>query len=492
MQRSLSIIVLACLAAGCTLGPDYKRPEVDLPSSWQSRAAAPAPAAAPASAPVPGGGIELLDTAWWSAFGDPALDELIRSAVDQNKDLRIAALRVEQFDAYLQVSKAAGGPQAGVQASRTRDILSENRQVTLSPGTEPVGNSYIIGVAAGWELDLWGKVARSNESAYADLVAREENRRALVLSLVSEVATGYIRLLVLDRELELLKQTIASQAETLRLAKSRFDNGGSSESPVVRAQAELQQWQAELPAKELEVSTLELKLCELAGRNPGPIARGKPIGELALPKVPAGLPSDLLLQRPDIRQAEQELVAANAKIGVAKAQYLPTIALTGSTGQASDQLSTLTLLTSNFGSYGITLLGPIFTSGRIAGQVREAEAVQKQVATAYLRTVQTALREVEAALNAHDQYSRQLALRELQVQTQRTQLQLAERRYEGGGSGYFEVLEADRALKAGLQLQNQTRREQFSSLIAVYKSMGGGWSLPDVVASRSTPPKPAP
>jgi outer membrane protein, multidrug efflux system len=498
-------IMLACLAlAGCTSGPDHQRPPVELPQAYAARVPVSRPVATAggeaaglaeadalrARPPAPRlGGKELLDTAWWTGLGDPQLDALIDAAIEHNQDLRIAALRIEQFDAYLQVSRSAGLPRVGIDASRTRDTLSENRQVPLVPGAQPVDNAYSVALFSSWELDLWGKVRRANESALAELTAREENRRAMMQSLVAEVAAAYIRLLALDREVELLNQTLASFRETVVLAEARYAGGRSAELPVIQARAELLERLPELPAKEAEIALLENRLNGLAGRDPGPILRGKTLTALVVPAIPAALPSDLLAQRADIRVAEQELIAANAKIGVAKAQYLPTISLTASSGFASNELSKLTLLSSNFGSFGINLLGPLFTGGRIEGQVREAEAVQQQAAVAYVRTVRTALREVEDALTAHAKLGQQLALRELQLQTLRYQLNLAQRRFEGGYTGYFEVLEIDRALTYALQLQNQAQREHVVSLIAVYKAMGGGWSLPAVTAQQATSPE---
>ena len=502
-RRTAIAVALSCLAAGCVVGPDYRRPELALPAAY--RAGEPAPAAtAPqggsdraqsgartlaALPPAATGGMELLDGAWWSAFGDPHLDALIASALAENKDLKAAASRIEQFAAYLQVSKSAGLPQAGYNAARTRDTLSENRQVPLVVGADPVANNYEFSFVASWELDLWGKLRRADEAAYANLVASEEARRSLALSLVSELSAGYVRLLSLDRELALLRETIASLRASLALAEARFASGGSGELPVVHAQIQLQDREAEVPEKLAQVATLENKLSVLAGRDPGPVARAGTLAELAVPKVPAGLPADVLVQRPDVRRAEQELIAANAKIGVAKAQYLPTIALTGSTGQASTQLSTLMLLSSNFGSFGVALLGPLFTAGRIEGQVREAEALREQAAVAFAASVQTALREVDDALASHARAREVVALRTLQVATLREQRALALRRFEGGLSGYFDVLEAERGLNAGLQWLNQSRREELTTLIATYKATGGGWAVPDVMASRTTPAK---
>lgn len=488
-RRLLLICLPACWLAACTIGPDYRRPETNLPAKWLAeRPGVSASAASPGSPATPWSE-NPLDSAWWASFQDPELDALVQSTLEGNKDLRIASYRIEQFDAYLQVSQSTGLPQVGYNASRTRDSLSENRQVPLVVGAQPVDNSYIASAGATWELDLWGKVRRSNEAALADLLSSEENRRALASSLVAEVATGYVRLLGLDSELELLQQTLSSRRETLRLLEAKLAGGGSSALPVARAQAELLQAEADIPAKEAEIAELENALSGLIGRDPGPIRRGKTAATLALPVVPGGLPADLLVQRPDVRKAEQDLVAANARIGVARAQYLPTIALTGSSGFASADLSNLALLSSNFGSFGVTLLGPIFTSGRISGQVREAEAVQKQTATIFLRSVQTALREVEGALVANRKAGQQAAMRGLQVRALQELRDQSLKRHLGGYTGYLEVLEADRGLYAGQFQQGQARREQFASLIAVYKAMGGGWSLPEVTAPRPNPPK---
>lgn len=486
------------------MGPDYHRPEVDLPSAYRAAPAAPVAVELPegsdraqsgaralASLPPPAtGGVELLGVAWWSAFGDAHLDALIASALAQNKDLKSAASRIEQFAAYLQISQSAGLPQAGYNAARTRDTLSENRQVPLVVGADPVANNYQFSFFASWELDLWGKLRRADEAAFANLVASEEARRALALSLVAEITAGYVRLLSLDRELLLLRETIASLRESLKLAENRFAGGGSSELPVLQAQIQLHDRESEVPDKLSQIATLENRLAALAGRNPGPIARAGTLADLSIPKIPAGLPADVLAQRPDVRRAEQDLIAANAKIGVAKAQYLPTIALTGSSGQASTELSTLMLLTSNFGSFGVALLGPLFTGWRIEGQVREAEAVREQAAIAFAASVQTALQEVDDALASHARAREQVALRTLQVVTLREQQRLAQRRFEGGLSTYFDVLEAERSLNAGLQLLNQGRREELTTLIATYKATGGGWALPEVVASR--PPSKSP
>ncbi len=473
MQPRHATAALAVLLAACASGPDYQRPAVELPPAYTAAPAAPVAA-----------NTDLLDTAWWSAFGDPRLDELVATVVANNPDLRIAALRVQQHDAYLQVSKSAAGPQAGFAGSRLRNTLSENRQVPLAPGTRPVDNDYSISVAASWELDLWGKVSRANEAAYAELVGSEETRRALMQSLISDVANGYLRLLALDRLLELQKAAIETQKEQVALAERKFKGGAASELPVLRARAELEALVAELPAREGEIAAQESALNALMGRPPGPVVRGRRFDELQLPAVPGGLPAGLLAQRPDVRKAEQDLIAANAKIGVAKSEYLPTISLTTSSGFASNDLSKLLQLTSNFGSFGAALLGPLFTSGRISGQVREAEAVRAQAEVTFLNSVQVALREVEDALTGLAKSGQRIALQERRLATLREQRKVAQKLFEGGGSAYFEVLDAERQLNDALQQVNQQRREQLAALVSVYKAMGGGWSLAELKPTR--------
>jgi multidrug efflux system outer membrane protein len=491
--KGLALLASGLLAACAPIGPDYRRPAVTAPDAWLAPtptvAGTPAAAASTAGSarslapPIdelpPVGDAELVNTAWWKAIGDPALDALIQTALDENKDLRIAAYRIDQFDAMLQVSKSASGPQVNVAAQRTRDTLSQNRFETLNPNTPPVGNTYQIYGAINWELDFWGRLRRADESALAQLLASEESRRALVLTLVSDVASTYVRLLGADRDLAILRRALASREEMFELLEKKYKGGGINELPVLKARAEIEEARAEIPPKETEISVLEHALCSLLGRNPGPIARDKPIEALLLPSIPGGLPADLLMQRPDVRQAEQQLVAANAEIGVAKAQYLPHIGLTAQSGFASDDLSKLLDLASNFGTFGVTLLGPIFTSGRIAGQVREAEAIQHQKAVSYLLSVQTALREVEDALVTNRKTYQRFAIQTRQLEMLQEHRASAVRRYEGGRSSYLEVLEADRGIFTAELQANETRRMRYIALIGVYKAMGGGWSVAD-------------
>ena len=487
LRRLPLLAAAAALLAGCTtLGPDYERPVVELPAAYGR--AAPAvgpqhpdarPLAPEAPQPAPTGPAELVDTTWWAAFGDPQLDALIVIALEENKALRLAAHRVEQLDAALQVSRAARMPQVGYQAGASRDALSQNRMVPLAPGVDPVGNNLQIGVAASWELDLWGRVSRANEEALANLMAAQENRRALVTSIVGEVAAAYVQLLTVDRDIELLEAVIASRRESVRLLERKFAGGRISELPLAAARIELANLLTGLPAKRREAATLEHVLSVLVGRHAGPVARGRTLDTLALPAIPAGVPAQVLAQRPDVRASEQALVAANARIGVARAQYLPAVTLTGRYGFASADLGRLLSLSSNVSSFGAALLGPIFDAGRIDGMVREAEAGQRAAATDYLRTVQTALREVEDALVWHARMAEQAQARAAHVQALADQAALVRRRVDGGVAELIEALGAERLVLEGQIAQGQTRRDQALALVAVYKALGGSWGVAD-------------
>lgn len=484
--RTATWLMQVVFVAGCVMGPDYRRPAVDVPTAF-GRAQpdqrgiereAGAPTGSDAALPIVGG-VDLVDTAWWSSFGDPRLDELIRISLDENKDLRIAAYRIEQHDAMLQVTRAAGLPQATYGGARTRDALSQNRQVRLTPGTYPVDNNYEIGVSARWEIDLWGRVSRANEAALADLLATEDDRRSLVTSLVAKVASNYLQLLAVDREIELLQVIVKSQRDGVQLLDAKFRGGRISELPVVAARAEMEDLLAALEGKKAEAATLEHALSLLTGRNPGAIERGGPLEALKLPPLPSSVPAQVLVRRYDVRKAEQQLVAANARIGVAKAQYLPAVSLVAQQGFASSDLSKLLALSSNVATFGVAILGPLFDGGRIEGQVRESEALQRASTTAYLQTVQVALREVEDALVWHQQSRQQAAARDRQVDALRLQLDLTNKREKGGASDLIDVVRAERTLYEGQMTQSQSRRDHALSLIAVYKAMGGSWSVAD-------------
>lgn len=457
----LGACAVALLASACTMGPNYQRPAVDVAPQWRS--------------PYTPGEVSL-SSAWWRSFQDPALDALVRSALDENKDLRIAVTRIEQFEARLQVAEAARYPQVDAAGSRQRITMSQQRPVPLPDKVAPTNNQYEAGYSASWEIDLWGRVKRSNEAALAELLAVKENREAVVLTLVSDVVTGYLGLLQLDQQLALMRERVANREAVWRLLENKAAGGAIAAAQVETARAVFEEAQAELPLKEYDIAQAEHQLSFLVGRNPGPIARGKRFEALVPPGIPAGLPSDLLQQRPDIRRAEQDLVAANARIGVAKAQYFPTLSLTGGAGYASTELRNFGQLTSNFWSYGPLIAGAIFDGGRIAGNVREAEARQRELVLAYQRAIQAAFREVNDALAKHRLLGERITIQQRQIAAATEAARLARKRFDGGYTSYQEVLDAE-ALTLQSQITNVLARgNQLDALIAVFRTMGGGWT----------------
>jgi multidrug efflux system outer membrane protein len=482
-------LIAAGVLAGCAArGPEHVRPSVPMPAAYSVAASAPgaAPGAVPAAEHPPVAGPEVLDTAWWMAFGDTRLDALVREALANNQDLKVAAARIEQFAAALQVSRADELPQVTAGAGATREALSQNRQVPLAPGVRPIGSAYQVFASAGWELDLWGRIARGSEAARADLLASEESRRALALTLVAEVATAYVRLLGLDTELAARRSEVASWRDTLDLQRKRFEGGGASELPALAAQVEVEQAEAAIPAIEQKRALLEHALADLLGRPPGSIPRAAGgLEAIRLPVVPSGLPSDLLLRRPDVRRAEQELAAATARIGVAKAQYLPTVSLTAQQGFASADLSNLLRLSSNFASFGPLVVGTLFDAGRSDGAVKEREAAARAQLALYQRTVQVALKDVEDALAVHRVLGQEAELRARQVRALDTLRGATQRRFDGGVSPLLDVLEAERALLAGRLQAAVTQRDRHVALIGLYRAMGGGWSLPELDPANS-------
>lgn len=455
---------LACTAtlAGCAgLGPDYQRPAVPLPQTWRSD--------------LPNAK-DVVNTDWWEGLGDPALDALIREAIDANKDLQLATLRVEQFDARLLITRAEGRPQIGYRAGAERRRYSEEQPAVLRPGVNPYQNAFELGGNFSWELDLWGRVRRAKEAARADVMASEDARRAMMLTVVTSVATSYVQLLALDHQLELARQAQENRSDALTLIQKKYEGGAASQLDVARAKAALYDVSGAVPDLERQVAELENATSLLLGRNPGPIKRSTLLA-LKLPPIPAGIPSDILERRPDVMEAEQNLVSANAKIGVAKAEYFPTLSLTALLGLGSNDVENLLQRSAGTGSVGAGLLGPIFSGGRIKGDIREAEAVQKQMLVTYQQTVQTALREVEDALVFRAKSGEIATAGEQQLAALRDAVRLSDARYEGGQSSYLEVLDAQQDLYEVQDKQVGRDRDTFLALIAVYKAMGGGWMV---------------
>ncbi|MEN9543301.1 MAG: hypothetical protein RLZZ598_134 [Pseudomonadota bacterium] len=451
-------LLLAGLVAGCALGPDYRRPVVATPERYRYASAE---------------ARELSNSAWWAQFGDPVLEALIEEGLANNLDLRIAAAQVEQFAGALGSARAQLFPQIGAELTGSRTRASE-RSATGAPPGNPY-NAVQADLSASWEIDLFGRLRRLSEAAQADLLASDAGRRATAMSLVASIASGYVTLRALDRQLEIARATLKSRAEALAVFEKRFKGGVISQMELEQARSEYATAQAAVPDYERQVAQQENALAVLVGRGPGPVARGATIDVLRLPSVPAGLPSELLERRPDLLGAEQTLVAANARIGATKALYFPSISLTGLFGGASTSLSGLFGGPARAWSYGGAIAAPVFNAGSIKGQVQSAEAVQQQALHGYQRAVQTAFLEVEDALVGQARYRERLAVQQIQVQALRHYARLARARYEGGYSSFLEVLDAERSLFSVELDFTRGQAATQTQMIGLYKALGGGW-----------------
>jgi outer membrane protein, multidrug efflux system len=448
-------VVWLLTLAGCAVGPDYQRAPVDAPEvfRYEEKDAR-----------------DLANTAWWEQFQDPVLNELIGIAIRENKDVKIAAARIDQFLGQLSSTRSLLFPQVNASLNGQRQRLSASQNPL-----EPIFNQYQAALSVSWEIDVFGRLRRQTEAAQANVLASEEGRRATILTLTASVASSYINLRQLDEQLVIARATADTRAGSFQLFSDRFEGGTVSELELSQAKSEYEASLVNIPQIETQIAQQEDALSILLGRNPGPISRGRPLGVLALPGVPSGLPSELLERRPDLRQAEQNLVAANALIGAARAQYFPTIALTGLFGSVSSQFSNLFSGPARAWSYGAVASVPIFTGGGIAGQVQQAESQQQQLLLQYQKSIQIAFQEVSDSLITHRKAREQLVLQGRQVATLRNYLDLARLRYDNGYTAYIEVLDAERNLFAAEVAYAQTQALVFGSLVNLYKSMGGGW-----------------
>ena len=459
--RVIFAIAAACALAACTLGPDYKRPALEMPADWRT-------------GPAEAG--QVSNAAWWDAFQDPALSRLVADAIAGSLDLKAAVARVDQARAQYGLARSALFPQVNADASGQRQRASRNtfQGVFIAPGQENY-SSYDLDLSASFEIDLWGKLRRANEAARAQLLASEEARRTVVLTLVGNVADAYIELLALDDELAIAQRTLESRREVLRLQKARFEGGVAPESDFRQAESQFQIAAAAVPALRRQVAQQENLINLLAGRNPGPVARGRTFDELAFPPVPAGLPSDLLERRPDVRQAEEQLVAANANIGVARAAYFPQISLTGFLGFQSEQLAQLTRSSSFAWTAGAGLTQALFTGGALQSQVELAKGRERELAAAYQGAVISALRDVNDALVARSTLEQQRAEQEKNVIALTRLLKLATRRYQEGAAIFLEVATAEQSLFDAQISLDTVRAQEFQSYSDLYRAFGGGW-----------------
>lgn len=460
----LSLVFYLALftVSGCMVGPDYEKPEIDIPAEYRFEY---------------GQASEVANASWWVQFNDPVLYSLIDEALRNNRDVRIAAARVEEFAARVDISRSGLFPQIGYDGAANRNKSSLDTVGGLPAGIARTNEIYNASINVGWELDFWGKIRRATEAVRANLLAQEEARRTVILTLVTAVANSYVDLRSLDEQLEIARRTIKARGDSLKLFELKFKGGVVSELEVSQIRSEYEQAAVRIPSIERQIALRENALSVLLGRNPGSIERGKSIDEITLPEVPAGIPSELLERRPDIRRAEQDLIAANAQIGVAKAQYFPTISLTGLFGYASTALSDLFESTANLWGMGGAALGPIFTGGSLSGQLRASRAVQRQVLQGYLLSVQTAFREVDDALISTTKRREELAAQGRQVDALKEYARLAQLNYDEGQVSYIEVLDSQRRLFDAELIYTQTQGLVYASLVSTYKAMGGGWIL---------------
>ncbi len=460
MRRILAALLFAVALSSCMMGPNYRRPPVRTPEAWRFE-----------DTRVK----DVINTAWWKQFGDPTLDGLIETALKENKDVLIAAARVEEFMGSYAVVRAAQFPQVSGAAFPLREGATKYTSPAWPPGTPHSFWDLKAFLSTSWQIDLWGQLRRASEAARADLLATEEGRLGVILTVVTTVASAYTDLLDLDKQLDIARRTAASREHTLRLFTLRFDRGLVSELELRQVESEYRAALATIPFLEKLIAQQEDALSVLLGRNPGPIPRGKSLDQLVLPAVPAGLPSQLLERRPDIRQAEQGLIAANARIGVARALYFPTLTLTGTYGVESTGLTNLFSGPSRMWSYPGSVTVPLFTAGAIAGQVKVAESVQKERLFRYQQVIQQAFREVEDGLIDQAKSREQFQAQRQQVVALQGYARLARLRYDNGYTSYIEVLDAERSLFNAELSYAQTQGVLFHALVSLYKSMGGGW-----------------
>lgn len=474
---------VAVLAASCTLGPDYQRPVVPVPAvhrgagETDSGSTSAGRDRAPAASATAGDDMTLADLRWSELFRDPVLTELITRALAQNFDLRIAAERVLQARERFGIARSRRLPEVGASAGVTTTRRSQAvGEAGVPDGVDPDATYGDAGFTFGWELDVWGRLRRLSESARAQYFATEEARRAVVTTLVADVTDTYLALRALDLERVIAERTRETAADGLRLTEVRRERGIATALDVRQAEQLVHIASARIAGIDRDIEQTENALSLLLGEAPASVPRGLELEAFTTPPtVRAGLPSDLLERRPDIRQAEQELVAANAEIGAAKAEFFPRISLTGLFGVQSSALSDLVSGGARVWTAGAGATVPLFTAGRTRATVRITEAVTRERVVSYQKAIYTALREVADALAGYRRTSLQRVEQERLVGALRASVDLSTSRYKGGIDSFLQVLDARRNLFEGELDLARLRRQELSSLVALYRALGGGW-----------------
>jgi multidrug efflux system outer membrane protein len=455
-----ALAAVSVVVAGCTVGPNYVRPEVQAPAAWRIDY----PKAA-----------DVANTRWWEQFGDPVLDELIESALRGNLDVRVAAARVDQFIGTLGSAQSQAYPQLAYSGGASRSRASRVGQPPIPEPADPYFSLYQAALGATWQVDLFGRVRRLSEAAQAQVYASEQAQRGVVLTLVTGVATSYFALRGLDRQREIAMATAGNFGETARIFDLRFKSGIVSKTEVSQVRSQYQQALASIPVIEQQIAAVEGRISVLLGRDPGPIPRGKTIDELAAPLIPADLPSALLERRPDILAAEQNLVAANASIGAARALYYPTISLTGAFGSTSTAAGSFLTGPATGWQAAAGVVGPIFTFGAIQGQVQSAEAQKTQAELVYQSAILNAFRDTNDALIGTQKTIEGVGFQRERVVQLREFARLSRLKFESGLIGYLEVLVADTELFAAELTLASLTTDRYTQVVNVYQAMGGGW-----------------
>lgn len=459
--RLIVAVLASAFLSACMVGPKYHRPSVQAPATYRDPAANPQLQAQAAS---------YADLPWWQVFHDPKLQELIRAALKQNYDLQIATERISAARAQLAVTRSSLFPQvqgnANFSGGKEGNFQSKYNFLTLAGD-------------AVFQLDFFGRLRRANEASRAELLATEDARQIVVLTLVSDIAADYFTLLQLDLQLNITRQTVITQTDSVKLTNLRLEHGVATRLDVLQAQQVLDTANAQIPDLERQIAQEEDAISILLGNYPQDVPRGLPLVEQALPpEVPPGLPSSIIARRPDIREAEQLLVAANAEVGVAKAEFFPQIALTGSGGGTfgrSSAFSSLMATQTGIWSYGAQVSQPIFTGGALSGNLRLAKSQNQQAVIAYRQTIQRAFGDVSDALIGYDKFHQVRVRQQDTVADLEESVHLSTIRYQGGTTTYLEVLDGQRSLYAAELTLAGARGDEYRSLVQLYRALGGGW-----------------
>lgn len=457
--------LLAAVLTGCmTVGPDYVRPKVDTPEQWPGQSAG-----------------EAVSSTWWMVYGDPVLERMVEDALAYNADLRLAIARVDEARATLGVSRADQFPGVTANADAARNRPSQEGVTSAIAGSDPEYSNYRATLNASYEIDFWGKYRRATEAARAELLAAQANREAVRLTLVSDVARGYFNLRALDAQVEVTRRTISTRLASTALQRLRFEAGVASEFDLRQVEAQTAQAQALLPSLETSLARQETALAVLIGRSPRdivtrPIDRGTAIQALTPPPaVPSGLPSDVLERRPDVRQAEQSLIAANARIGQARAAYYPSISLTALLGTESTSLSNLFTTPARVWQVSASAAQTIFDAGRTGSQVEQAQARERQLLAQYARTIQNAFKDTLDALVAQRNARETLDAEQARAVALESAYRLAQLRYDNGVSSLLDVLDVERGLLDAELNRIEAQRAQLAATTDLFKALGGGW-----------------